>query len=314
MRRLFSGILLGLLLLVVGVVPVLAIGNPDSVTIGDAYVFRNVTETGDQLFFCRYDVSYGSVPDEDADDTWQMALYDSGGGLIATRPLNYYQHNIISIYLDAGDAIAWGGAHKIRIQGMPSVFGNLTEGLNQRTRTLGPSDYYENDYLAGIMITQAEILEADWVITLLTATDKLNSTGKTFFLLAVPGLGDMVPEIFEIVTHTPDVDYVSYNDTYASGLSAHAGDRLSGAMTDISSLWGVSSGWTAFWFAMLAMLMMGSIIFAGHGNPIWAVIGGFGTVGIFAFVFGGSIFTLIIVVTFAVALGFGISYILGKFA
>jgi len=313
LRNLFSGLLLGLLLLVLFTGPVLAIGNPDYVSIGDTYVFRNVSEAGDQLFFCRYDVSYNSVPDEDPDDTWQMALYNSTGSLIATRSLNYYQHNIISIYLDADDALVWEGAHQIKIMGMPSVFGNLTEGINMRTNTLGPDDYYEKDYLAGIMITQAGILEADWEITLLTASDKLNSTGKTFFLLAVPGLGDMVPEIFEIVTHQQDVDYVSYNDTYAAGLSSHAGDKLTGAVTDIGGIMGVSFGWTSFWFAMLALLLMGGIVFAGHGNPVWAMLGGLGMVAVFAFLFGGGIFTLLIVVAFALALGFGISYILGKF-
>lgn len=312
--RLFSGVLLGLLLLGLLGGPVLAISNPDYVTIGDTYVFRNVSETGDQLFFCRYDVSYNSVPSEDAEDTWQMALYNSTGALIATRPLNYYQHNIISIYLSAADAITWGGAHQIKIMGMPSVFGNLTEGINMRTNTLGPADYYEEDYLGGIMITQAELLEADWAITLLTATDKLNSTGKTFFLLAVPGLGDMVPEIFEITTHTTEIEYTSYNNTYAAGLSTHAGDKLTGAITDIGKIVNVSFGWTSFWFAMLGALMMGGIVFASNGNPVWAMLGGLGMVSIFAFLFGGSIFTLLVVVAWALALGFGISYILAKFA
>jgi len=312
--RLFSGVLLGIFLLLVGVGPVYGISNPDYVTIGDAYVFGSVSETGDQLFFCRCDVSYNSVPSEDADNTWQMALYNSTGSLIATRPLNYYQHNIISIYLSADDAITWGEAHQIKIMGMPSVFGNLTEGINMRTNTLGPADYYDINYLAGIMITQAEILEEDWEITLLTATDKLNSTGKTFFLLAVPGLGDMVPEIFEITTHTTEVEYTSYNDTYAAGLAAHAGSKLTGAITDIGGIMGVSLGWTSFWFAMLGALMMGGIVFASNGNPVWAMLGGLGMVSIFAFLFGGSIFTLLVVVAWALALGFGISYILGKFA
>lgn len=300
--------------MVVGVFPVLAIGNPDYVTIGDVYVFRNVSETGDQLYFCRYDVSYNSTPDEDADETWQMALYSSGGALVATRPLNYYQHNIISIYLDSDDALAWQGAHQIKIMGMPSVFGNLTEGVNMRTRTLAPGDYYEKDYLGGVMITQAEILDADWEITLLTANDKLNSTGKTFFLLAVPGLGDMVPEIFEIVTHTPDVDYVTYNDTYAAGLSAHAGDRLSGAISDIGSLMGAPASWTTFWLVMLGFLMLAGIIFSGMGNPMWAMIGGFALLAGLAFLFGGSIFIMVVVIVLAVALVFGIYFILGRFA
>jgi hypothetical protein len=155
--------------------PVLAIGSPTSVSIGDVFVFRDVLTTGDQLYFVRYDVSYAGNQTEDAEDTWQVALYDSSGGLVATRPLNYYQHNIISIYLTSTQALAWEGAHSIKIMGMPSVFSPLIEGTNMRTRVFAPGDYYEKASLGGVMVMQAGVLEADWGITLLTSGDKLNA-------------------------------------------------------------------------------------------------------------------------------------------
>ena len=80
--------------------PVYAVDDPTSVSIGDCNVFTDLLEDGDQLYFVRYDVSYSPEPEEDAEDTWQMALYDTDGTTLiegAVRPLNYYQHNIISI-------------------------------------------------------------------------------------------------------------------------------------------------------------------------------------------------------------------------
>lgn len=314
-RCLFSGIVLALVfaLLLPGLV--YAIGNPEGgVSIGDAYVFRNVVEAGDQLWFVRYDTSYDPVPEEEPEDTWQMALYNSTDALIATRPLNYYQHNIISIYLGPEEALVWGEAHKVRIMGMPSVFGTLTEGVNMRTRTLAGGDYWGWDYLAGIMITQAGILEDDWAIDLLTASGKLNSTGKTFFLAAVPGLGTMAPEIFETILEDVDVEYKNYTQAYAESLKSNAGGRLSYAISDMGNLLRVSSEWMGFWLVLMVFLILVGTISAGVGNPGWAFIGGFSLLAVGGFLLGGGIFTLVMVLTAIVGIVFGIYFILGRFA
>lgn len=305
------GLLLVLLMVLAVPAVVLAIGNPDYVTVGDAYVFRNVSTTGDQLFFVRYDVSYNSVPSEDAEDTWEMALYNSTGSLIATRSLNYYQHNIISIYLTEDDAVTWQGAHQVVIRGMPSVFGNLTEGINQRTRTLAPGDYYENDYLGGIMLTQAEILEDDWAITLLSSTDRLNDTGKTFFLAAIPGLGDMAPEIFDVITGSVDTDYTDYNHTYSETLKTNQGDKLEDAIGEVGKMFGVySTDWTTFWLVMIFFMMVAGAAFSGFGNPGWGIVGGYAALAGCGYLFGGSIWTLAIIVGAVITVIFGIIFLI----
>lgn len=314
-RGLFSGIVLALVfaLLLPGLV--YAIGNPEGgVSVGDAYVFRNVSEAGDQLYFVRYDVSYDPVPEEDPEDTWQMALYNSTDALVATRPLNYYQHNIISIYLEPEAALTWGEAHKVKIMGMPSVFGALTEGVNMRTKTLSGGDYWEQDYLAGVMVTQAGILEDDWEITLLTANEKLNSTGKAFFLAAVPGLGTMVPEIFGTILEDVDVEYKNYTQAYAESLKSNAGDRLSYAISDMGNLLRVSSEWMGFWLVLMVFLILVGTISAGVGNPGWAFIGGFSLLALGGFLLGGGVFTLVMVLAAIVGIVFAIYFILGRFA
>lgn len=314
LRRFLSGILLGILCLFLFAGPSLAIGNPDTISIGDAYVFRDVIEEGDQLYFVRYDVSYDPVPEEDPEDTWQVALYDSLGELIATRPLNYYQHNIIAIYLTASQALEWGEAHLVRVMGMPSVFGTLVEGTNMRTRTLGPGDYEEAEFLGGIMLTQAGILEDDWEIDLLDSEGLLNTTGSTFFLQAVPGLSAMVPEIFSVTSSQVNPDYTSYNQTYREDLRNNAGDRVQDVLDGFTAIVPVSDDWMSFWLIILGFCIFAGVIFSGLGNPGWAMAGGFPFIVGGAYLMGGEIFTFTAVVVIIVAVIFGIYFILGRFS
>lgn len=271
------------ILLVGGVV--YAISNPDYVTIGDTYVFENVTETDDQLYFVRYDVSYNGTPDEDASDAWQMALYDSVGNLIATRPLNYYQHNIISIYLTPAQALTWEAANQVRIMGMPSVFGNLTEGLNMRSRTLSPADYYQQSSLGGIMITQAEILEADWEIPLLTTGDLLNATGANYFLAAVPGLNSMVPEIFSQTERTIPWTRTTINTTGINSTQANLPTTLEEGIQGLDEMLGVTNHvWGGLAWVLFMGFVVGGVVYSATQRPDIATLGGVGgTFGIAAY-------------------------------
>ena len=292
---------------------VLAIGNPDSVSIGDAYVFRDVLEESDQLYFVRYDANYDPVPDEDPEETWQVALYNSADELVATRPLNYYQHNIIAVYLTAAQALEWGAAHKVRIMGMPSVFGTLAEGTNMRTRTLGPSDYEEAEFLGGIMLTQAGILEDDWEIVLLDSEGLLNTAGSTFFLQAAPGLSAMAPEIFSVTSSQVNPNYTSYNQTYREDLRSNAGPRVQDVLDGFTAVVPVSEDWLSFWIIIFGFVVFGGIIFSGVGNPGWAMIGGFPFIVGGAYIMGGEIFTFVAVVVVIMAVIFGIYFIMGRF-
>ena len=295
-------------------IPLYAIGNPENgVSIGDIYVFRDVFKTGDQLYFVRYDVSYDPVPEESAENTWQMALYDSSGLLVKSRPLSYYQHNVTSVYLEPDEALGWEGAQVVRIMGAPPLF-NLVEGVNMRTRILGPELYHEGTDLGPIMVAQAEILDADWEVALLTLRKRLTATGGLIFEKAVPGLSIAVPEIFELVEVQPTVDYKEYGGTYAETLRGNAGQKLTNAIVDIGSAIGLSKDWVIFWGAMIFYLMVGGLVFAGRGNPSWAFIAAFPVVVGGAYLLGGSLFILAIVITATAAIIFGLYFILGRFA
>jgi len=186
-----------------------AISNPDSIAIEKLKVFTNIWEKGDWLVFVEYDIDYLVTPPEDPEDTYLVALYNELGNLVASNPLNYYGHNIISIYLNSSNVTTKGldwdliDNYSIRVTGNPVYFFPLVEDTNFDTRFFDSStDAFDNnsDYnrqlLGALCVTVAEILEKDWGIDLLTDNDRLNSAGSITFKDAIPGLDQVCPSIF----------------------------------------------------------------------------------------------------------------------
>jgi len=213
--RIFRGLGLSLLILVLVGSPVLAVANPTSTVINYSHVFENIFVEGDQLFYLRYDIDYGLAPPlEPASDTFLMALYDvDGTTLLFQRPLNYYEHDLISIYLTPAQALTWGDAYVLKITGNPSIFPVLTEGINLATRTLGALDYtagvaeVSRAILGTTVLNSAQSIETDtgddWVGAL---TDRLTSLGAVHVNAAIPGLASVAPEIYETGESTPELD------------------------------------------------------------------------------------------------------------
>lgn len=311
--RVFIALLLALLLTVTIGGNAKAISDPDYVSIGDVAVFTGLVQTGDQLFFCRYDVSYNSTPDEDADETWQMAIYTPSGNFTSySRPLNYYQHNIISIYLTADQALTWGAEYQIKIMGNPALFDPLVEGTNMRTQTLSSGDYHYLAQLGGFLISQADIVGTDWGIALLTSGDLLNTTGATYFLKAIPGLNSIVPEIFQVTTSIPSLGEYNWTTNQTTTFSEHKGTILEDALDDIGSIFGIDGMWVGIaLFGMLAGLL-GMIGYGATGQAGGALaFGAFALpVAVWMGIFDLVLFIIIIIV---MAVIFGIIFILGRF-
>jgi len=199
---------------------VLAIANPTDTSIEALKVFENIFEDDDWLFFVRYDVNYSTDPDDPADETFVVSLYDTDGTTpLYQRALNYYGHNIISIYLTPaqGASLTWGNEYVVKVMGNPSIFDPLTEGVNMATRTLSPlADYIDGDMddsredLGVYCIRTARTLGASWdpVVDLVTSGDKLNSAGAIVFNAAIPGLYTAVPGSFETAVLPPELEGV----------------------------------------------------------------------------------------------------------
>lgn len=299
-------------------IQVVAISNPDYVSIGDVYVFEDVLATGDVLVYVREDVSYPVQPDEDSEDTFLMAIYDTDGTtLIAARSLNYYQHNIISIYLAPSDnVLVSGSAYYVRIMGSPALF-ELVENVNMDTRVLTAGDYYDLTDLGGIMITQAGILEDDWGIDLLTANEKLNSTGSYYFLKAIPGLSTMVPLIF--ATSTGGFTYTRDNQA-TTGLNITNNQTpvsLTNAFAGIAAILGIeSTSFSEFGSGLFMALIVGAVLYAATRRPDVAVLGGvIGTMGFEAYlgVADGNMMLALMAVGTVIIVLFAVEFILPRY-
>lgn len=285
-RKLGVATALALLVVLLFVQSVSAIANPVAIGIGDVCVFDDVLETGDVLVYMRYDINYASEPTEDADDAFLMAIYDvDGTTLLASRPVNYYQHNIISIYLSAADNMLTVGApYYVRVMGSPALF-TLVENVNMDTRVLAAGDYWEAVDLGGIMITQAGILEDAWVADLLTATDKLNTTGAFYFTEAIPALTSMASDIFSTATSSFTYERSNFTESGLNETLKNMPVSLNEATTGMDNMLGISNHkFGQFGWLLIMGMMVGGVVYGATNRPDVALLGGvIAPLGLFAY-------------------------------
>lgn len=277
------GIMLsGLIVEIVNAAP----SNPDDITVHTCRVFQNIYEDDDALFVISYDLDYASEPDEPADETFMMAIYDTDGTtLLYSRPLNYYQYNVHSIYLDDDeeDNITWGSEYVVRVMGNPIYFSPV-EGTTMDSMVLSASTHWltgttsESRALLQYHCTDlASTLEDVWSTTLLITTPEgqvLNALGRTVFLDAIPGLSDVLTTFFQVsfssLTHDEDEYDGSYEDT--TTVSSRLGTQINNAFTNLGTTLGITSQWIAFlWIAFFAVTIA-AIVYLGTGNTTAALM------------------------------------------
>ena len=311
--RAVTPLILATVLWLSAVMPVCAISNPDAINIASGAVFRDVLNTGDQLWFVRYNVTYGVAPTELANTTFIMAIYDTDGTtLLYTRPVNYYQENIISIYLTSAQALTWGGTYYVKIMGNPGVFGALVEGTNMKTWVTTPGDFYEQTSFQGYLYTQASILQTDWAITILTSGGKLNVTGAMFFNEAIPGLSSMLPEFFQVTTASMTSGNIAYTEAYATNTATRAGS-MNVAFASIGSMFGISEGWAMLWLVGILDVILMGLVYASTQKSEIAFVSGFALTSLFGWI-GLIQLQIVIILVIFVAILFAILFILGRFA
>jgi len=308
----FFLLVLVLVLVLTSVLPVFAIANPDSIGIYRVTVYRDLLAADDQLWFCEYLVSYNSTPVETPGEAFSMVIYGlDGTTALFNRPLNYYGHNIISIYLTPTQALAWGGAYGVKIIGSPSYF-SLVEGSNMTTKTLGAGNYKENTSLDDDMLYIAGQLQSSLGV-LLTSTGLLNAAGGTYFEKAVPNLSQIIPWIFSTSITYPILPSPTGSMEYGNTVAGHAGPNLTASITDIGNWLGLSKAWVGFFLTGMSVLVVASLSYAATRRTEPGFV--FGIVTIVAFVWVGimDMRPMLILLVF-VAILFGIRVLLKEFA
>ena len=319
------GCLIACLLLLAFSGIVLAIDDPDSITIRTVRAYEGLWEEDDMLFVVEYDVEYGIDPVEDPDETYAVGIWSPTLVKGPDRPLNYYQHNVISVYLTPAQVTSFGYAVddelRIRVFGNPTFFPSLTEGVNMRTVTLSPTHWTSGSTLAitrtalgNRVITIAGSLETSWGITLLTTNDKLNSVGKATFEEAIPGLQGICPDIFQLAVTTPAVPAGPGDPVFEEGLQTRMGARLEGSMRGISTwILGDDSH-----YLLIAGLCLGMVYFVLAGRIFIATGSVPGAIVVsLPFLFVGNLVGLLplsftFVAAFLVTVTFGVTFVLAR--
>ncbi len=297
---------------------VYAIGNPTAINVGTAIAFTDVLETGDFLFFVRYNVAYTPTPSELPETTFYTVLYNTTGTtILGSVPLHYYGNNVNSIYFTATQAttagLVSGTAYLLRVSGSPLVFGSLVEGTNMATQSLGPSSYHTKAELPALLLQQAQILQIDLGVTLVTTGGLLNATGTIYFLKAIPALGTIAPSMFVTVASGVTAEYTNWT-TNTTAIIARRGPMLQETVDDFKDLLHTTYDWAAVWLALMTFLLFSIFLYPMLKDVKLATICAFPVLPFMAWAgMSQDLLNTIVLITIGLGVLFAVIFFLGKF-
>ncbi len=263
-KRLLYSTALAVLLVMVSVMPVLAIINPDSISFassgaGRYKVFENVHETGDMLFVAESYIPYTVTPDDyTASEAFSFQILNVAGDTVLLQTaITDYEDTVISIYQTAAQVITAGlisaTLYKFRLTGNPSIFGATVEGVNMATKPLTAPDWTDQSEFSGIeswlysflisVVSNIEVSSGATHTAPVGGVRYLDASGATLFLAGIPSLNVFLPEIFLVVavpmTDTDPTSTGAYQVTINP--VAQLGANIGASVANMSDFMGVST-------------------------------------------------------------------------
>jgi hypothetical protein len=249
--------------------PVLAsVAQPDSGPfIVSVDIYRHVLETDDQLVVMNYNVPYATPPAETIDETF-IARYMNGATEIANDTAYAYYNGgygfgIVTMYVSATDAPAWGGAYTMKFMGNPGltwggsgtppVVSSITLSWHATTTATATSSL-----LGANILSWATTLSNYWSVALTTSTaggERLSSYGETYFTNSIDNLRTICPQIFAAGSAGWE-----YTPTTTTALSPTTPDEL----IDVSgfSVWMFGSNTAeGMMKALIYVLLIGALMY-----------------------------------------------------
>jgi len=193
--------------------------DPDSVpTLVQTNVYRNVLETGDQLYIFYANIPYGSLPDALVTEAFLWRLIDTNNTTVIGQTTGTafnadgYGYNVYSMYFDASDAPTWDQPYTARLSGNPAVFDDPptydfvlgTGDFSGLTETTAVKDEIALRIIviARDLFIRWSLTTADTLINEQETGTVLSARGETFFRGAIFGLQAMAPGAFQIAVGT----------------------------------------------------------------------------------------------------------------
>ncbi len=215
---------------------VLAIDDPDTLTIESIQIFRNYEETGDQVWVIEYKIEYETNPTEDPRAAFYVGIGD-GVSILFNTPVNSYGHSFASIYLDSNNALTWEGTYFIHVSGVLGVFPTLSIGVNQQLLAVDSSDWDGSatsedtrTALGQHILSVVEAIEINTGVTYLTDLRKLNTAGSTLVRANVYKATNYLTDIFTIVLDPFIEPSPTYFQNYQATLEGRRGERLTNSL------------------------------------------------------------------------------------
>lgn len=253
LKKLFriASVLLASIIAFAIVSPVLAIADPDDMSINSVWVYRNCKETGDQLYLIDYTIDYAVLPDETATEAYLVRLMNGVTELGAVAPYAYYDdgygRGLAAIYFTAADAPTWEGAYDMKLIGNPA----LTWAGAPPVDTVSDFDLWQDttitltqELLSARILWMAQQLESAWSVDLIEvigANSVLTSYGEDYFVSVVPYLYTIAPFAFAGQSIMPETNITASGTDYADALELNIIGSLFD-FTDMANHFGVSRG------------------------------------------------------------------------
>ena len=330
MRRYGTALILSILAFMI--MPVMSVAAyitaPESITISNVTVFRSLAEADDYLALFHYSMPYASdnYSETPASSSIMFRLVDSSDAVAQTgAPYVYpffnsngYGDGVGSFYF-SGNATgkpAWGEAAVIQIVGVSGFF----SPAETRSYTLTTGDYVtattqiaNRDLAEQYILSECAVLETAYEsesVTLKTTTDVgiiLTGVGEAYFRGVIPGLQNLVPELFFIQTLVPTaIGVETYDMTGQAAFTTRLdGDDMGRGVQRVPALFGMSTNVGGFW-SLIVFLVTVILSVVGHrrgwGAEVGLAAGTFVCIGV-AILIGDAVYIIMMVGALVAAIG-----------
>jgi len=242
MKRAIALVTLILAILILPVIPVLAIAEPDSApSINAVYVYENVSTEGDSGVLVDYYLDYAAVPTETASEAFLVVFVDTDGEtqLKAVAPYTYqdngYGRGLVWMRFTPDEVTAYGldsvnqADYEIWLVGNPTL--TWTPGPDP-PKTTATIDQWAtvgdpSSLIALRVLYYADVLELIWTLDLITETamgSSLSALGEGYFMNVIDNLRTIAPDCFSSVETDPVYNPLDYDTAFGATATSGTAD------------------------------------------------------------------------------------------
>lgn len=206
--------------------PVFAMDKPDSVSVDNIEIFKDLLATDDFLAIVPYAIPFTTQPDNNINETFIFQIKSADGTVLYGRALatpaytGGYGSGVVSFYFGSG--MAWDTEYTLRVMENPAFY----PSPKYWDFSIALSNYSDSadqpQALRDKIVESATYLSTVFSTALLTTSEAgatvLSTDGEIYYLAAIPGLQSMSPQLFGVQLENPDYTKRTWSYTLADAL------------------------------------------------------------------------------------------------